>query len=158
MTSESPCADRACRPAEAARATRAPPGTSPRCRPRPAPHREDRPLGNLHRHVPDAARRGFEYWDKIFWTPDFAPRYYHDRDYPFDTHCSAQGILTYLAFGELKKANSVAQWAIDHMWDARGFFWYQRSRWFTNRLCYMRWTQAWMYYALAELIKANANR
>ncbi|MEI6084589.1 MAG: hypothetical protein WCS70_09840 [Verrucomicrobiota bacterium] len=107
---------------------------------------------------PEAAQRGFEYWDKTFWTPEFAPRYYHDRDYPFDTHCSAQGILTYLAFGEIQKANAVAQWALANMWDERGFFWYQRGRWFTNRNCYMRWTQAWMYYALAELIKANANR
>ena len=107
---------------------------------------------------PEAARRGYQYWDKTFWTTNFAPRYYHDRDLPFDTHCSAQGILTYLAFGDLKKANAVADWAIAHMWDARGFFWYQRGRWFTNRLGYMRWTQAWMYYALAKLIKANANR
>ncbi|MCG3147374.1 MAG: hypothetical protein PCFJNLEI_00813 [Verrucomicrobiae bacterium] len=107
---------------------------------------------------PEAARRGFEYWDKTFWTPEFAPRYYHDREFPYDTHCSAQGILTYLAFGELKKANAVAEWAIANMWDDRGFFWYQRGRWFTNRVCYMRWTQAWMYYALAELIKANENR
>ncbi len=104
---------------------------------------------------PEAARRGFEYWDRTFWTPEFAPRYYHDRTYPIDTQCCAQGILTYLAFGERAKANAVARWAVENLWDNRGFFWYQRTRWFTNRLCYMRWTQAWMYYALAQLIKAN---
>ena len=104
---------------------------------------------------PEAARRGFEYWDRTFWRPDFAPRYYHDRDYPFDAHCSAQGVLTYLAFGEIEKANAVARWAIENLWDERGFFWYQRTRWFTNRVCYMRWAQAWMYCALAKLIKAN---
>jgi hypothetical protein len=104
---------------------------------------------------PAAARRGFEYWDRTFWTPEFAPRYYHDRDYPFDAHCSAQGILTYLAFGEIQKANGVARWVIKHLWDDRGFFWYQRTPWFTNRICYMRWAQAWMYCALAKLIKAN---
>ena len=104
---------------------------------------------------PEAAQRGFEYWDRTFWREDFAPRYYHDRDYPFDVHCSAQGILTYLAFDELDKANAVARWALENMWDDRGFFWYQRGRWLTNRICYMRWTQAWMYCALAKLIKAN---
>ena len=102
-----------------------------------------------------AARNGFAYWDRTFWRPDFAPRYYHDRDYPFDAHCSAQGVLTYLAFGEIEKANAVARWAIENLWDERGFFWYQRTRWFTNRVCYMRWAQAWMYCALAKLIKAN---
>jgi hypothetical protein len=109
---------------------------------------------------PEAAARGFEYWDRTFWTREFAPRYYHDRDYPFDVHCSAQGILTYLAFGDLGKANAVARWALENMWDERGFFWYQRGRWLTNRICYMRWSQAWMYCALAKLIEANetANR
>jgi len=103
----------------------------------------------------EAAHKGFTYWDQTFWRPNFAPRYYHNQDYPFDVHCSTQGILTYLAFGELKKANAVARWAIENLWDDRGFFWYQRTRWFTNRVCYMRWAQAWMYYALAKLIKAN---
>lgn len=100
---------------------------------------------------PDATRRGYEYWDRTFWTPDFAPRYYHDRVFPYDTHCCATGILTYLAFGEIEKANAVARWAVENLWDDRGFFWYQRGRWFTNRVGYMRWAQAWMYYALAKL-------
>jgi hypothetical protein len=100
---------------------------------------------------PEAARRGFEYWDRTFWTPEFAPRYYHDREFPYDTHCCATGILTCLAFGEIEKANAVARWAVENLWDDRGFFWYQRGRWFTNRVGYMRWAQAWMYYALAKL-------
>jgi hypothetical protein len=99
----------------------------------------------------DAARKGFEYWDRTFWSPEFAPRYYHDRNYPVDIHCCAAGILTYLAFGEVEKAEAVARWTIKNLWDERGFFWYQRTRWFTNRICYMRWAQAWMYYALAKL-------
>jgi hypothetical protein len=104
---------------------------------------------------PESAQRGFEYWDRTFWGEDFAPRYYHNSDHPFDVHCSAQGILTYLAFGQVDKANAVARWALENMWDGRGFFWYQRGRWHTNRICYMRWAQAWMYCALAKLIKAN---
>ena len=102
-----------------------------------------------------AMRRGFEYWDKTFWLTDGAPRYYHDRTYPLDIHCCAQGILTYLRFGERAKANWVAQWALRNMWDKRGYFWYQRGPLWANRICYMRWSQAWMYYALKELINAN---
>jgi hypothetical protein len=103
----------------------------------------------------ESARRGFEYWDKTFWLADGAPRYYHDRVYPLDIHCCAQGILTYLAFSEREKAAKVAQWALRNMWDQRGYFWYQREPLWTNRICYMRWSQAWMYYALKELINSN---
>lgn len=104
---------------------------------------------------PEAAARGFEYWDRTFWTADFAPRYFPGRDCPQDIHCCAQGILTYLAFGQPDKARRVANWAIANMRDRRGFFWYRRGRWGTNRLDYMRWSQAWMYYALASLIRAQ---
>jgi len=103
----------------------------------------------------DAARRGFDYWDKVFWLVDGSPRYYHNRTYPLDIHCCAQGILTYLAFGNVTKADWVARWALKNMWDERGFFWYQQSRLATNRIQYLRWSQSWMYYALGELIKAK---
>jgi hypothetical protein len=102
-----------------------------------------------------AARRGFEYWDTTFWLADGAPRYYHNRTYPIDIHCCAQGVLTYLAFGDVARANEVAQWSLRYMWDERGFFWYQQGSLWTNHICYMRWSQAWMYYALKELIEAN---
>ncbi|HVM60879.1 MAG TPA: hypothetical protein VMV72_08430 [Verrucomicrobiae bacterium] len=100
----------------------------------------------------DSAARGFAFWEKTFWRADGAPRYYHNADHPFDTHCSAQGIVTFLAFGRVEQAVHVAEWAVENMWDTRGFFWYQRGQRGINRLCYMRWTQAWMYYALAELL------
>jgi len=103
----------------------------------------------------DAARRGFAYWARTFWADDGAPRYYPDRPYPQDVHCCAQGVLTFLAFGQPDRAARVARWAVDHLWDARGFFWHQRGRWVTNRLSYMRWGQAWMYYALSKLNAAE---
>jgi len=76
-------------------------------------------------------------------------------DYPIDIHCCAQGILTYLTFGDVAKADGVARWALKNMWDERGFFWYQHGRLAINRIQYLRWSQAWMYYALGELIKAK---
>ena len=99
----------------------------------------------------DAALRGFEYWRRTFWLPDGMPRYFHNATEPVDIHCCAQGILTYLAFGDVAEANHVAHWTLKNMWDARGFFWYQRR----NHINYIRWSQAWMYFALSELIKAN---
>ena len=106
----------------------------------------------------DAAQRGFGYWDRTFWLADGAPRYYHNQTSLIDIHCCAQGVLTYLAFGETGKAEWVARWALKNMWDERGFFWYQHGRLTVNRIPYMRWSQAWMYYAFRELIKANETK
>jgi hypothetical protein len=74
-----------------------------------------------------------------------------------DIHCVAQSILTLLALKDLDTSNvvlarSVFQWAMNHMWDERGFFYYRVLRFFTIRIPYMRWAQAWMLLAMSTLL------
>jgi hypothetical protein len=102
-------------------------------------------------------RRGFDFYRTHFFREDAAPRYFHDRAYPLDIHCVAQSILTLLAFrdldpGNVQLAGSVFDWAMKHMWDERGFFYYRVLRLCTIRTSYMRWSQAWMLLALSALL------
>jgi hypothetical protein len=101
-------------------------------------------------------RRGFEFYRAHFFRGDGAVGYYHNRFYPIDTHCVAQSIITLLEFknldsGNLALAYKVFQWAHDHMWDDKGFFYFRVLRSCTNRISYLRWTQAWMLLALTML-------
>jgi hypothetical protein len=43
-----------------------------------------------------------------------------------------------------------------NLWDERGFFYYRRLRFFTIRTSYMRWTQAWMFLALATILESTS--
>lgn len=101
----------------------------------------------------------FRYFLETFWLDDGCPRYYHNSLYPIDIHCSAQGIVTCLKLKELDSrslplAEKIAQWAIDNMQDKKsGFFYSQKGRFFTNKIPYIRWSQAWMFYALSFLLK-----
>lgn len=102
-------------------------------------------------------RRGFEFYRAHFFRPDGAARYFHNSTYPLDIHCVAQSIITLLAFRDLDPYNGqlawlVFRWAINHMWDERGFFHYRVLRFGSNRISYMRWSQAWMLRALSELV------
>lgn len=102
-------------------------------------------------------RRGFDFYRTHFFCEDGAPRYFHDRTYPIDIHSAAQSIITLLALSELHPdnlalASSVFRWAMKHMWDDRGFFYYRVLRPFTIRTPYMRWSQAWMLLALSTLL------
>jgi hypothetical protein len=102
-------------------------------------------------------RRGFDFYREHFLREDGAPRYFHDRTYPIDIHCVAQSILTLLEFRDLDARNvalahSVFNWAVKHMWDQRGYFYYRVLRLCTIRTSYMRWSQAWMLLALSALI------
>ena len=55
--------------------------------------------------------------------------------------------------GTLELAEQIANWAMENMRSSEGYFYYQRHRFHTNRIPYMRWSQAWMTYALARLIE-----
>jgi hypothetical protein len=106
-------------------------------------------------------RRGFEFYRSHFFREDGAVRYFHDQTYPIDAHCIAQSIITLLDLKDLDLENvrlawSVYRWAMDHMWDERGFFYYRILRTCTIRTSYMRWTQAWMFLALSMLLRESA--
>jgi hypothetical protein len=106
----------------------------------------------------DAIRRGFRFYRDHFFTDEGAPRYFHDRTYPVDAHCVSQSLLTLLELkhldpGSVALARQVYGWAMTHMWDPRGFFYYRVLRFATIRTSYIRWTQAWMLLALATVVE-----
>jgi len=107
-----------------------------------------------------ALRRGYEFWRERFFLADGWPKYYHDRLYPADAHAAATAIITLtelqeLDCGALPLAEKIAVWTIHNLGDREGFFYYQRRRFYTVRTPYMRWTQAWMLYALARLLESR---
>lgn len=106
-------------------------------------------------------RRGFDFYRRHFFREDGAPRYFHNRTYPIDIHCVAQSIVTLLALKDVDKGNvalakSVFNWAVRHMWDEHGYFYFQVRPYYKNKISYMRWSQAWMVLALATLVESDA--
>lgn len=105
-----------------------------------------------------ALARGYNYWEKNFFLVEGCPKYYHDDPYPVDAHAAASAVVTFLECAGLDqqaatRARDVANWTLQNLRDDRGFFYYQRRRFYTVRKPYMRWTQAWMLYALARLLE-----
>lgn len=114
------------------------------------------------RELQQAFEGGFSYWKKTFFLADGWPKYYDDDPYPVDTHAAASAIVTLLECRDRDEtsatmARQIASWTIANLRDERGFFYYQRRRFYTVRKPYMRWTQAWMLYALARLLEDAPN-
>ena len=106
----------------------------------------------------NALQHGLTFWRERFFLADGWPKYYHDSLYPADAHAAATAIITLLEFRELDSgalplAETIAAWTIRNLHDARGFFYYQRRRFYTVHTPYMRWTEGWMLYALARLLE-----
>ncbi len=105
-----------------------------------------------------ALKRGYEFWRERFFLADGWPKYYHDRLYPADAHAAASAIVTLLELQELDRgalslAEKIGAWSIRNLRDAQGFFYYQRRRFYIIHTPYMRWTQAWLLYALGRLLE-----
>jgi hypothetical protein len=106
----------------------------------------------------EALQRGYTFWRERFFLADGWPKYYDDALYPADTHSGAAAIVTLLELRHLDQeaqslAEKIAAWLLNNMRDSRGFFYYQRRRFFTLKTPYMRWAQAWTAYALARLLE-----
>ena len=107
-----------------------------------------------------AIQRGYEFWRTQFFVADGWPKYYHHKLYPADVHSAATSIVALLELQNIDSAapvlaEKIASWAVHHLYDARGFFYYQRRRFYTVRTPYIRWAQAWMMYALARLLEES---
>jgi hypothetical protein len=111
---------------------------------------------NRIKELPDVLSRGFRFYALNFFTPDGVPKYFHDRVWPIDIHSVAQSIVTLCEFSDfhadaLPLAEKVFKWALRTMRSDKGYFYFQKTPSFTNRIPYMRWSQAWMLYAMTFL-------
>jgi hypothetical protein len=106
---------------------------------------------------------GYEFWKERFFLANGWPKYYPNGLYPADAHSAAAAIVTLIELrgrfpAALDLGEKIAEWAIDNLRDQRGFFHYQRWRFHTNRIPYMRWSQAWMAYALARILEGKSKK
>jgi rhamnogalacturonyl hydrolase YesR len=99
-------------------------------------------------------RAGYEFYAGRFFLADGTPSYYHDKLFPIDVHSAAQAVITFAEMTDLmpnanEMASRAVRWAINNLQDRAGFFYFQRHRFYTIKIPYMRWAQAWMLYALS---------
>lgn len=85
------------------------------------------------------------------------------RQYPTDVHHQAQGIITCcristMGMDHLVEAEKMTEWAMMHLHDQNGSFYYRYFRFFTDKTRYMRWGQAWMTLALTKLYLEKKRR
>jgi len=102
----------------------------------------------------DAIARGLTYYKAEFFEADGTAKYYHNNRYPLDMHSVAQSVFTLLRVGrtadDLALAKKVIDWSLREMYIAeKAQFYYQKQASFSNKINYIRWTQAWVYYSFA---------
>jgi hypothetical protein len=110
--------------------------------------------------LPVLERGTHAYAAKLFDGP--VPRFSDTSLYPIDVHCASSAIDYFaraaeLDAGYLDKAWNIATWAISELYDPSGAFYYQRTRWYVNKISYIRWSDAHMLRALARLLAVTGS-
>ena len=104
---------------------------------------------NYHGNI----ERGFHYYIENFFEKDGTPKYYNDSMYPIDIHCPGQLLVTLVRLHKFCEysdlADKVLGWTIRNMQDKEGYFYYQLKRWVSSKIPYMRWSNAFMFYAIS---------
>lgn len=102
--------------------------------------------------------RGLQYYQKHLFEANGAPRWMNTRRYPYDVHGAAQGIISFTKAAKqapefLAQARKIRTWAIAHLYrpDSHDFA-YRISRWGKWNYSLMRWCNAWMSRAMAEML------
>ena len=102
--------------------------------------------------------KALDFFQKNLFEQDGAPRWMSNKKYPFDIHGSAQGIITFKKASRhnekyLPQAEKIAAWAIRNLYRKQTHdFAYRQSRFIKWNYSLMRWCNAWMARALAELL------
>jgi polysaccharide biosynthesis protein VpsJ len=104
-------------------------------------------------------RRGFDAYTAGFFTSRGEPKTTPTSLYPIDIHCASTAVdVLSRRRGQdkhcLALARSVYNWTMSTLWDSSGFFYFRRHRLYTNRVAYVRWSQAHMFRALTSLLLA----
>lgn len=112
----------------------------------------------LHLNAHDKAlERGLAFYLDRLFRADGLPRPDTRGDDPIDIHGVALALITLSRFAGRdyrckERLDKIVEWSIAQMQDHRGFFYYQKRPRGMVRIPYMRWSQAWMFYALSLLV------
>ena len=103
--------------------------------------------------------RGFDFYIKNFFLEDGTPKYYHNKIYPIDIHCPGQLFVTLHALKSWTKheelADRVVKWTLEHLFNRKGYFYYQLKKGVSSKIPYMRWSNAFMFNALSVYLLNN---
>jgi rhamnogalacturonyl hydrolase YesR len=107
----------------------------------------------------DALLLGAQYYLNCQFDVQGRSKWRMPRKWPIDIHHQAQGAITFCKLFEythsleyLRCAEKISSWTIDNVQDRVGYFHHQRWPYFTNKISYMRWGQAWMMLGLSMLM------
>lgn len=103
--------------------------------------------------------KGMKYYLETFFDQEGRSAYYNNALYPIDIHAPSQLFVTLNKAGMFAEnrelADRVLKWTVNNMQSPKGYFYYQKRKYLTNKIAYMRWSQAWIFYGLTYYLLSD---
>lgn len=103
--------------------------------------------GNLE--LKKTLEESFIFYIKNFILSDGTVKYYHNKIYPLDAHAFSHAIICLCELSYLGDNRVLIELIIKKLislfWDKKGYFYYKKDKFFTTRIPYMRWVQAFVF-------------
>ncbi|MBE0515397.1 hypothetical protein [Sulfurimonas sp.] len=112
--------------------------------------------------VINAYKAGIEFMHKEQISDDGRFKWRLPKEYPVDIHNQAQGIISLSriqnkAFED--KLEKLLHYTFEYFLDKKnGYFYYQKNRFHTIKIPFIRWGDGWMFFALSEYLKNKARK
>jgi rhamnogalacturonyl hydrolase YesR len=103
-------------------------------------------------------KKAVNYYTSNFFEADGAPKFYDQKTFPIDCTAAGQSLLTLARFNQLALAEKVAAYMAANMQDASGYFYFRKYAANTEKISFMRWSNAWMFAGLSYLVYQNQNQ
>jgi hypothetical protein len=114
-------------------------------------------LGLTDKKYSESIDKGLKYYRHKQFTDIGESIWRVPKKYPIDAHNQGVGILTFAKLSEygqdyLDFAVKIAEWSDMNLKnEKKGYYYYQKTPLYTNKISYIRWNQAWMLLGLAHL-------
>lgn len=109
--------------------------------------------------VLNAYNLGISFMNKEQISEDGRFKWRLPKEYPIDIHNQAQGIISLSRINKdsySNKLNSILEYTVKEFFDnEKGYFYYQKNRFYTIKIPFIRWGEGWMFFALTEYMKKS---
>ena len=103
----------------------------------------------------DIYKKVVDYFVENLFDEKGCPKYYDNKLYPLDIHVIAEDLIVIKSLlkdidnPKITLITENLNDLIEKFQDKSGYFYYQKNKNFICKIPYIRWNQAWMFYALS---------
>lgn len=117
-------------------------------------------LGLADEKYTNSIKKGLEFYRREQFFESGQSLWRIPRVYPVEIHNQSQGVITFTLLKEFNKeyfsfANTIAEWTIKNMQHPKGYFYNRKNKYYDIKIPYVRWSNSWMFLALAILHREN---